>query len=340
MFIHPETGEEHTLACAVRGDLATASPDLGIEADLRARDLTVNALAETEEGEVVDCVGGIEDLQARVLRHTSADGFATDPLRVLRTARFLAQLAPLGFVVAESTTSLMADLATRGALDGLTPERVWKELERALAAPEPWRFFEALRACGALARVLPEIDRLWGVPQPAKWHPEIDTGVHTLIALVHDLGKGTTPVEMLPAHRGHEARGVEVIDALCDRLRAPNRFRDLGRLAARLHGLIHRADELRPATVLDVIEQADAIRRPARFEELLLACEADYRGRGGFAERPYAQADWFRQALAAAAAIDVAALTRGLRADLLPATVHQARVGAIRRLGRPPTPEA
>jgi tRNA nucleotidyltransferase (CCA-adding enzyme) len=253
--------------------------------------------------------------------------------------------------------SLMTDLAARGALDGLTPERVWKELERALAAPEPSRFFEALRECGALARVLPEIDRLWGVPQPAKWHAEIDTGVHTLMvlreaarlsphahvrfaALVHDLGKGTTPAAMLPAHRGHEMRGVEVIDALCDRLRAPNRFRDLGRLAARLHGLVHRADELRPATLLDVIEQADAIRRPGRFEELLLACEADYRGRGGFADRPYPQADRFRQALAAAASVDVAALARGLRPDLLPATVHQARVAAIRRLMRPTIPEA
>ncbi len=159
VFIQPETGEEHTLACAVRGDLATASPELGIESDLRARDLTVNALAETEDGEVVDCVGGLQDLEARVLRHVAAEGFAADPLRVLRTARFLAQLGPLGFGIAESTVSLMADLATRGALDGLTPERVWKELERALAAPEPWRFFEALRACGVLARVLPEIDR-------------------------------------------------------------------------------------------------------------------------------------------------------------------------------------
>jgi tRNA nucleotidyltransferase (CCA-adding enzyme) len=357
VFIHPDTGEEHTLACAVRGDLATASPALGVESDLRARDLTVNALAETEDGEVFDCVGGLRDLEARVLRHVSAEGFATDPLRALRTARLLAQLGPLAFRIADSTMSLMTDLAARGALDGLTPERVWKELERALAAPEPWRFFEALRECGALARVLPEIDRLWGVPQPAKWHPEIDTGVHTLMvlkaaarlsphahvrfaALVHDLGKGTTPVEMLPAHRGHEMRGVEVIDALCDRLRAPNRFRDLGRLAARLHGLVHRADELRPATVLDVIEQADAIRRPGRFEELLLACEADYRGRGGFADRPYPQADRFRQALAAAASVDVAALARGLRPDLLPATVHQARVAAIRRLRRPTIPEA
>jgi tRNA nucleotidyltransferase (CCA-adding enzyme) len=357
VFIHPETGEEHTLACAVRGKLATASPAVAVETDLRERDLTVNALAETEDGALIDCVGGLDDLRSRVLRHVSSQGFAADPLRVLRAARFLAQLAPYGFGIAGPTLDLMADLANRGVLDDLTPERVWKELERALAAPEPWRFFAALRECGALARVLPEIDRLWGVPQPAKWHPEIDTGVHTLMvlreaarlspqahvrfaALVHDLGKGTTPTDMLPAHRGHEARGVEVIDALCDRLRAPNRFRDLGRLAARLHGLVHRADELRPATVLDVIEQADAIRRPERFEELLLACEADYRGRGGFGDRPYPQADWFRQALAATAAVDVAALARGTRADLLPATVHQARVAAIRQLERPPTPEA
>ncbi len=353
VFIHPDTGEEHALACAVRGDLVTASPDVGIEADLRARDLTINALAEAEDGEIIDLVGGLDDLRSRVLRHVSAEGFVQDAVRVLRTARFLAQLAPFGFRIAESTRALMADLAARGTLDRLTPERVWKELERALAAPEPWRFFEALRGCGALERVLPEIDRLWGVPQPPRWHPEIDTGVHTLMvleqaaqlsphahvrfaALTHDLGKGTTPAEVLPAHRGHEARGVAVIDGLCDRLRAPNRFRDLARLAARLHGLVHRAHELRPATALDVIAQADAIRRPARFEELLLACEADYRGRGGFADRPYPQADWFRRALAAAAAVDVAALARSTRAENLPAVVRRARVAAIRQLGRAP----
>ncbi len=351
VFLHPDTGEEHTLACRVRGELDTAGPEVELEDDLRARDLTVNALAEDEDGRVVDCTGGLADLGARLLRHVDADAFASDPLRVLRTARLASELAPLGFRIADGTRDLMAALADSGALDALTPERVWKELARALESPAPQRFFAELRDTGALVRVLPEIDRLWGVPQPAHWHPEIDTGVHTLMvleraarlsaepvvrfaALTHDLGKGTTPAAILPSHRGHAERGVAIVDALCERLRAPARFRELARAVARNHGHVHRAAELRPGTLIDLLEAVDAFRRPERLEQVLLACEADYRGRLGFEDRPYPQAGRVRAAFAAAASVDAAAIAAaapGRVADQLRA----ARIAAIRRLGRP-----
>ena len=349
VFIHPDSGEEHTLACRVRGDLATAGPDVTLDDDLRARDLTVNALAEDEGGRVLDCTGGLADLDARVLRHTDAGAFASDPLRVLRTARLVAELAPLDFRIADETRALMAALADRGALDGLTPERVWKELARALESPAPQRFLAALRDTGALARVLPEVDRLWGVPQPQHWHPEIDTGVHTLMvleqaarlsadpvvrfaALTHDLGKGTTPPDMLPSHRGHGERGAAIVESLCDRLRAPARFRDTARLVARHHGHVHRAAELRPGTLLDLLEAVGAFRSPGRLEQVLVACEADYRGRLGFEGRPYPQADRVREAFSAARAVDAASIAvaaPGRVAEQL----RQARVAAIRRLG-------
>jgi tRNA nucleotidyltransferase (CCA-adding enzyme) len=349
VFIHPVTGEEHTLACRVRGDLATAGPAVTLEDDLRARDLTVNALAEDEDGGVLDCTGGLADLAARRLRHVDAQAFASDPLRVLRTARLAAELAPLRFGIADGTRELMSRLARDGALDGLTPERVWKEIARALESPVPARFFAELRDTGALARVLPELDRLWGVPQPAHWHPEIDTGVHTLMvleqaaqlspdpvvrfaALTHDLGKGTTPHEMLPSHRGHAERGVAIVDALCERLRVPARFRDLARLVARHHGNVHRAAELRPGTLLDLLEALDAFRRPERLDQALLACEADYRGRLGFADRPYPQADRVRAAFSAAATVDASAIAAATP-DRIAEQLRQARVDAIRRLG-------
>lgn len=348
VFIHPVTGEEHTLACRVRGDLGTAGPEVTLEDDLRARDLTVNALAEDEDGGVVDCTGGRDDLAARLLRHVDARAFASDPLRVLRTARLAAELAPLRFGIAEGTRELMARLAREGALDGLTPERVWKEIARALESPAPARFVAELRDTGALARVLPELDRLWGVPQPAHWHPEIDTGVHTLMvleqsarlsadpvvrfaALTHDLGKGKTPPEILPSHRGHAERGVAIVDALCERLRVPARFRDLARVVARHHGNVHRAGELRPGTLLDLLEALDAFRRPERLDQALLACEADYRGRLGFADRPYPQAEQVRAAFAAAAAVD-ASVIAAASPDRIAEQLRQARVAAIRRL--------
>jgi tRNA nucleotidyltransferase (CCA-adding enzyme) len=348
VFIHPDSGEEHTLACRLRGDLATAGPDVALEDDLRARDLTINSLAEDEDGRVIDWTGGLADLEARLLRHVDAQAFASDPLRVLRTARLAAELAPLGFCVADETRRLMARLAAEGALGGLTPERVWKELARALESPAPQRFFTELRDAGALAAVLPEIDRLWGVPQPAHWHPEIDTGVHTMLvleqaarltsdplvrfaALTHDLGKATTPPATLPSHRGHAERGVAIVDALSDRLRAPARFRELARVVAGCHGQVHRVGELRPATLLGLLEEVDAFRRPQRLGQVLLACEADYRGRLGFEDRPYPQARLVRTAFLAASAVDasaVAAAAPGRIAERLRA----ARIAAIRRV--------
>ena len=350
VFLDPDAGEEHALACRVRGDLATAGPEVALEDDLRARDLTVNALAEDEEGRVVDCTGGLADLGARVLRHVDGHAFASDPLRVLRVARLAAELAPLDFCIADETRRLMARLAADGALDGLTPERIWKELARALESPAPQRFFAELRDAAVLAVVLPEIDRLWGVPQPAHWHPEIDTGTHTSMvleqaarlsadpvvrfaALTHDLGKGTTPPAILPSHHGHAERGVAIVDALCERLRAPTRFRELARAVARHHEQVHRAVELRPGTLLDLLAAVDAFRRPERLEQVLLACEADYRGRLGFEDRPYPQADRVRAAFAAAASIDgatIAAAAPGRVAEAL----RQARAAAIRRLGK------
>jgi tRNA nucleotidyltransferase (CCA-adding enzyme) len=348
VFIHPDTGEEHALACRVRGDLATAGPDVALDDDLRARDLTINALAEDEDGRVVDCTGGLADLAARVLRHVDAEAFASDALRALRTARLAAELAPLGFRIADETRRLIAALAASGALDGLTAERVWKELARALASPAPQRFIAELRGCAALAAVLPEVDRLWGVPQPAHWHPEIDTGVHTLMvleqaarlspdpvvrfaALTHDLGKGATPPEVLPSHRGHAERGVAIVDALCDRLRAPARYGDLARLVARYHGQVHRAAELRPGTLLDLLEAADAFRRPERLEQMLLACQADYRGRLGFEDRPYPQAVRIREAFQAARAVDAASIAVAAPGRVAE-QVRQARIAAIRGL--------
>jgi tRNA nucleotidyltransferase (CCA-adding enzyme) len=242
----------------------------------------------------------------------------------------------------------MAQMVEAGEVDALVPERVWQELAKALAEDRPSVFFEVLRACGALARLLPEVDRLWGVPQPAKWHPEIDTGVHAMLvldmaarlssepevrfaALCHDLGKGTTPREIWPSHRGHEERSVELLDALCDRFRVPNRFRELARITARYHGLVHKLDELRSTTVLDLLEGTDAFRRPERFAQMLTACEADYRGRTGYAERSYPQGEALRQVQAAAAQVDAGAIARDAQErDRIPDLIRRARLGAIR----------
>jgi tRNA nucleotidyltransferase (CCA-adding enzyme) len=273
-------------------------------------------MAQDATGTLIDPYGGQRDLEARVLRHVS-DAFVEDPVRILRVARFAARFARLGFCVAPETNALMRAMVESGEVSALVPERVWQETERALGEPEPQVFFEVLRACNALAVIFPEIDALYGVPQPVRWHPEIDTGVHTLMALhcaaqlsdsaavrfatlVHDLGKARTPREHWPSHRGHEEVGVALIQAFAARLRVPNAFRDLGVIVARQHGLVHRALELRPATVLKLLEDCDALRRPQRFADMLRACEADARGRGGLAERPYPQASYLQRALEAA----------------------------------------
>lgn len=351
VFLHPETGEEYALARTERktapgyhGFSVHADPGVTLEEDLRRRDVTVNAMALDAEGALVDPFGGQEDLRRRQLRHVSP-AFVEDPVRILRVARFAARL---GFSVAADTLTLMRTMVESGEVDALVPERVWSELERALGEPDPGRFFVVLRECEALARLFPEIDALFGVPQRADFHPEVDTGAHILLvlaqaarlstepvvrfaALVHDLGKGTTPPEEWPRHVGHEDRGAALVEGLCDRYRAPREFRELGVLAARLHGLCHRALELKPSTVLRLLESADAFRRPERFERLLLACEADFRGRPGWEDRPYPQGEALRAARSAAAAVEARALVeQGLAGPALAGVLRDLRREAIR----------
>ncbi|WP_455385810.1 multifunctional CCA addition/repair protein [Acidihalobacter prosperus] len=353
VFLHPRTNEEYALARTERktapgyhGFAFHAAPDVTLEDDLRRRDLTVNAMAEDADGSLIDPYRGQADLERRLLRHVSP-AFAEDPVRILRVARFAARLAPLGFRVADETMALMRGMVEAGEVDALVPERVWQELVRALAAPTPRAFFETLRACGALARLIPELDRLWGVPQPAKYHPEIDTGDHVMrvldqaallspepsvrfAALLHDLGKGTTPKELLPKHHGHEQRSERLVLDVCARFKAPNEFRDLARLVAREHGNVHRALELRPATVLKLLEGADAFRRPERFAAALLACEADAHGRPGHETDAYPQAEFLQRALRAARDVPVQPLLeRGLKGQELAEALRCERVEAI-----------
>ncbi len=352
VFLHPETREEYALACRSRGDAVSAGPQVSIEEDLRSRDLTVNAMAEDAAGHLVDPLGGLRDLERRRLRAASPEAFAADPLRVLRVARLAAELAPLGFEVEPETRRAMRSHRVREGLVALAGERVWGEIRRALASDDPPRFVRELRAAHVLEDVLPEVDRLFGVPQPTRWHPEIDTGVHTLMvleqaaalsprvdvrfaALTHDLGKGDTPPEILPSHRGHEERGVTLVDRLCARIRVPGATARLARHTARWHAHVHRARELRPAVVLDVLEGCDAFRRPEDFAALLLACEADYRGRAGFEHRPYPQAGFFRTALDVAARLDAAAAVGARTGPGAARALREARAAAIAALPRP-----
>ncbi|HSH28419.1 MAG TPA: multifunctional CCA addition/repair protein [Thiohalobacter sp.] len=354
VFLHPRTGEEYALARTERktgpgytGFEFHAAPDVTLEEDLRRRDLTINAMAEDAAGNLIDPFNGREDLDAGLLRHVST-AFAEDPVRILRIARFKARFARWGFKVAHGTHALMKRMVAAGEVDALVPERVWAETLKALGEDRPGEFFEVLRRCGALARIFPELDRLFGVEQPAHTHPEIDTGVHCLLvleqaarlspdprvrfaALVHDLGKGETPVEELPRHIGHEARSVELIEAMCVRLKIPNEYRDLARLVARWHSQCHRALELRPATVHDLFEALDLFRRPERLELFLLACEADHRGRRGREDAPYPQADFLRAAFAAARAINARELVeQGLTGPAVGERLREQRIAAIR----------
>ncbi|ANB01285.1 multifunctional CCA addition/repair protein [Ectothiorhodospira sp. BSL-9] len=356
VFLHPRTHEEHALARTERntgpgyhGFEVHASPEVTLDEDLARRDLTINAMARDAQGHLIDPFNGQADLQERWLRHVSP-AFVEDPVRVLRVARFAARLCPLGFRVADETRSLMQRMVDEGELDALVPERVWQETEKALKAPAPSAFFQVLRDCGALAVLFPELEALYGVPQPPRYHPEIDTGVHVFMvldqatrlsedplvrfaALTHDLGKGNTPREILPSHRGHEERGVVLIEALCDRFRIPNRYRELARLVARYHGLVHRVFELRPQTLARTLEGLDAYRRPERLESVLLACEADYRGRTGFEARPYPQADYVRRAQARCAAIQARELVeQGLKGPAIAEALQQQRIQALKAL--------
>ncbi len=322
------------------------STTVTLEEDLGRRDLTINAMARDENGTLIDPYGGRRDLEQRLLRHVS-EAFAEDPLRILRVARFAARFEELGFTVAPSTMGLMKRLVQSGEARALKPERVWQETEKALGELTPHVYFEVLRECGALKVVFPEIDSLFGVPQPAKWHPEIDTGIHTLMALrvganlsasvavrfavlTHDLGKASTPGHILPGHRGHEARSVEILKDFCSRFPVPRRFRELATAVARHHGTVHRAAELRAATVCKLIESVDALRRPKRFEEFLLACEADARGRLGLEDRPYPQAELLRTAWSAARAVRSEHVAGKPSGPALGARLRELRIGAIR----------
>jgi tRNA nucleotidyltransferase (CCA-adding enzyme) len=354
VFLHPRTGEEHALARTERksarghrGFVVDAHPSVTLEEDLGRRDFTINAIAERSDGSLVDPLGGAADIRARVLRHVGP-AFTEDPLRVLRAARFMARFAPLGFRVADDTIELMREMVDSGELADLVPERVWQELVRALASSRPSAFLQTLRACGALRAVLPEVDALYGIPQRAEYHPEVDTGVHVELvcdmaarlapgdeviafaALTHDLGKALTPAAELPRHVRHEQRGVPPLRALCQRLRVPAAHRDLAEIACREHLNVHRLAELRDDTVHDLIARCDGFRRPERIPQLALACEADARGRTGHAEAAYPQGRELQRLHAAAAAVRGADIAReGLDGPALGAALRQLRIDAI-----------
>lgn len=359
VFLHPQTHEEYALARTerktapgYRGFAVNAAPEVSLEDDLRRRDLTINAIARDRAGRLIDPYGGAADLRERWLRHVSP-AFAEDPVRVLRVARFAARYHGLGFRVAPETAALMRAMVDSGEVDALVAERVWAETAKALAEPHPERYLEVLRDCGALARVFPELDALFGVPQTLRHHPEVDAGRHLLLCLrqavklgadlqtrfavlVHDLGKGTTPVAVWPKHTEHELRGVELCKTFCRRLRVPNEYRDLGVLTSRYHLHCHRALELRPGKILTLLETADALRRPDRFRRFLLACEADAKGRLGLEQRPYPQADYLDRARMAAAAVDVKTLlARGLSGAEIGTELRRLRLDALTALRRP-----
>jgi tRNA nucleotidyltransferase (CCA-adding enzyme) len=353
VYLHPETSEEYALARTetktgpgYKGFEFNAHAGVTLEEDLERRDLTINAMAEDADGSIIDPYGGRQDLEKGLLRHVS-DAFREDPVRILRVARFAARFSERGFRVADETLALMRDMVAAGEADALVPERVWRETESALGEDRPEVFFEVMRETGALAVVYPELEALFGVPQPERWHPEIDTGVHVLMCLqqavrmaasrevrfavlVHDLGKGTTPKIHLPRHIGHEKRSVELIRPMCARLGVPNRYRDLAIPVARYHGMCHRASELRPKTILNILEGVDAFRRPERFADFLAACEIDARGRTGLEDRPYPQAAILRSACDAASTVSAEPLVKeGLKDEQLGQAIRDARIRAI-----------
>ncbi len=362
VFLHPQTREEYALARTERktapgyhGFSFHTSPGVTLEDDLARRDLTINAIARAEDGTLVDPYGGQRDLTARVLRHVT-EAFREDPVRILRLARFAARLPE--FSVAPETMALMRQMVAGGEVDALVAERVWQEVARGLGEVRPSRMFEVLRACGALARLLPEVDRLWGVPQRPEYHPEVDTGVHLMMVLdmsarlqaplsvrfaclAHDLGKGTTPVDMLPRHLGHEERSARLLQAIAERLRVPADCRELADVVAREHGNIHRSGEFSPPALVRLLERCDAFRKPTRFADILLACECDARGRLGRSEDTYPQRVRLLAALTAAQAVDTAAVSQqareaGAEGRRIGEWVHAARVAAVEAADLPP----
>lgn len=354
VFLHPDTGEEYALARTERktapgyhGFAFNFSSDVTIEEDLLRRDLTINAIAKDVDGICIDPHGGQRDIENRILRHVSG-AFAEDPVRILRVAKFAARFSHLGFSIAEDTMRLMRAMVDDGEIDTIVPDRIWKETKEALSGKNSRIFFEVLRECGALGRLFPEIEALFGVPQPEKWHPEIDTGVHTMMvleqaeklsddlevrfaALVHDLGKGTTPKNKLPSHPGHEIRSCKLIRRVAERLPVPRACRDLALLVAEFHTHCHRANELRDKTIVRVLEKTDAFRRPGRFEQFLLACEADARGRAGLENQLYPQADFLRGAFAAASDVDSGAIAKLHDVSKISAAINKAREQAVRQ---------
>ncbi len=356
VFLHPETNEEYALARTERKTAAGyhgfefhTSPDVTLEDDLSRRDLTINAMARDGDGNLIDPFDGVSDLEHRWLRHVS-DAFSEDPVRILRAAKFKARFASLGFKLADETLALMREMVSSGEADALQPERVWQETEAALAGPDPHIYFQVLRDCGALAVVFPEVDALFGVPQPPEWHPEIDSGLHTMMvleqaarlsdeidvrfaALVHDLGKATTRQSELPRHHGHEARSVKLVNSLSERLPVPRACRELGVLVAEYHAHCHRVFELKASTILKVLKGADAFRRPGRFLKFLLACEADARGRTGLENRDYPQAAYFRSAFEKASEISAEQVVdKALGGADIGAAIDKMRLQAIKQL--------
>lgn len=353
VFLHPQTHEEYALARTERktakgykGFQVYVAPDVTLEQDLSRRDFTINAIAKAADGALIDPFNGQADIQAKVLRHVS-DAFVEDPVRILRAARFLARFTD--FTLAPETLRLMQQMVAGGEVDALVPERVWQELARGLMEAKPSRMFKTLRACGALQKIFPELNALWGVPQPPQHHPEVDTGVHVMMvidyaasrnfslpvrfaALTHDLGKGTTPKDILPRHIGHEARSVDLLKGVCKRLRAPNDCKELAHIVAKFHGKLHQVGKMRPDTLLEFLIDLDAIRQPERFEAFLQACEADSRGRTGMEGYPQPEADLARAALHAALSVNAGEVAaRFSEPEKIKQAVFAARLDAVKQ---------
>ena len=359
VYLHPKSHDQYALARTerkvargYRGFEVYASPKVTLKDDLARRDLTINAIAKDKHGKIIDPFNGIADLKAGLLRHV-APAFSEDPVRVLRAARFSARF---GFRVAPETLTLMSEMVRNGEIDALVPERVWQELARGLMENKPSRLFSVLRDCGALTRIIPEIDILFGIPQPEKWHPEIDTGEHIMqvidyaasknyslpvrfAALTHDLGKGVTPRNLWPSHPGHEKHSVKLVKALCERIRAPKNSRDLAFLVARFHSNVHRMAELNPTTIVDMLQAVDAYRKPERFEEFIHACACDFHGRSGYIDRLYPQATWLREAFNATNRVDGGAIAASLArtisdpaclSDSINLKIREARIAEIK----------
>ncbi len=356
VFIHPKTGDEHALARTERksghgyyGFEVNFDSNVSLEEDLIRRDLTINAIAMTEDGRYIDPYGGKEDLEARILRHVSP-AFSEDPLRVLRVARFAARYAHLGFTIAPETLKLMQEITSSGELRHLAGERVWKETYRAIGETSPEVYFETLKSCNALKDWFAELDALWGIPNPPQWHPEIDTGIHTMMvlkqsallsddpvtrfaALCHDLGKSESPKETLPGHPGHEKRGVPLVGKLCKRLKAPNEYTQLAKIASEFHLHMHRINELKATTIVKMLEKTDAFRKPDRFHQFIQVCEADYKGRTGFEQKPYPQSRLMKSALAVCAEIEPRELiSKGFTGQKLGQEIHRVRVERVKQL--------